>query len=304
MVRFDIECTLPFPAAQFWLIRDTPSFLEFIVEDGLLKKLDATAPVKEEDGHFSRIQYYSPARVDCPDMIRAVIGDTMFDVADHQRWNPTERPQHLSFNIKPSFLSGVSRTYGELCVNSVPTPSEEQNLTDESDLVDDSNSTDTEPDSGNGSDSSDMEGSIASPFDYIDALPAKDKCLHNLTGETRVGILTVGWFIERAIVHNLRNFYRDYPATIARFHQKLYAEYADADYSVSVHDVVERYMKTQQPLIQKLESEAAQLDCEEEPVHTKIVDDDVDSLSGLSDISSDCLSPIAVEQQEELMMPS
>lgn len=253
MVRFRIACTLPFPRDEFWRIRDAPSFFEFIVQDGLLKELKATDPQQDQDGWSTRTQYYCPANVDCPNMLRAVVGDTLFEVSDEQRWNDKERPCHLHFTIKPSFLSELSRTYGELSIESLPDSGRDvdnshittpQQSTVEIETETGSSDGATDPDVSDASDSSDMEIS-ESPEEYIDRLPSADKSQHIVSGETKVGIPTLGWFVERAIVHNLRVFYRNYPSTIARFRQKLYREFADNDENVPVSDVVDRFLESE-----------------------------------------------------------
>ncbi|PXF40490.1 hypothetical protein BWQ96_09813 [Gracilariopsis chorda] len=267
MVRFQIECTLPFPAADFWRIRDAPSFLSFIVQDGLLKEMRATEPVEEPDGWYSRVQQYTPADVDCPDMIRAFVGDTMFAVSDEQRWNSDERPCHLHFFIRPSFLSGLSRTYGELSIEQMYTepPSDEdireETLDDQSEqdaehdiepnLSQDMSSADSSTDV-DCSDESDVELSEQTPDEFLEALPAEEKSLHVVTGETRVSILTLGWFIERAIVHNLRKFYEKYPPSVIRFRKKLYDDFAQGDTNVPVSVVIDRFLESEKKLKEKL----------------------------------------------------
>ena len=304
MVRFDIECVLPFSPSLFWRIRDTPTFFKFVINDGLLKKLTATVPQLEDDGSLSRVQTYCPARVDCPEMIRSLIGDTMFEVSDHQRWNPTKRPNHLNFYIKPTFLSSVSKTFGELCVEQFEGGDA---IVDENDVENESNdgsaSTDMDPESSNASEGSDMESSPESIADYIDTLPANEKCRHCITGETRVSILTLGWFVERAIVHNLRSFYRDYPATIARFHKKLYAEFADGDYSVPVNKVVDRYMETQKPLMEtEMKAAIEQREVQNETRRHQLLQTCSPDIDPLSDSSGELLDDF--DSEDDLMMPS
>ncbi|CDF38127.1 unnamed protein product [Chondrus crispus] len=119
-------------------------------------------------------------------------------------------------------------------------------MDDASDLVDASSSagSTTDPDgsdNGEASDTSDCEQN--EPTSLISSLPAEERCVHVVSGETRVSILTVGWFVERAIVHNLKNFYAMYPASVMRFRQKLYAEFAEGDESVNCSVVVDRLLE-------------------------------------------------------------
>lgn len=296
MVRFQIECTLPFPASDFWRIRDAPSFLSFIVQDGLLKEMRATEPVHEPDGWHSRVQQYTPANVDCPDMIRAFVGDTMFAVSDEQRWNSIERPCHLHFFIRPSFLSGLSRTYGELSIEQLsPEASSDEQIPEEpqsdqqaerdiepnlsQDMSSAASSTDADCSDVDCSDESDVELSEKTADEYLEALPAEEKSLHVVTGETRVSILTLGWFIERAIVHNLRKFYEKYPSTVIRFRKKLYDDFAQGDTTVPISVVIDRFLESENKLKQKLssaegsaESDALSLSDTSDSVELKDVD--------------------------------
>lgn len=219
----------------------------------MLKEMTATEPVYDDDGWATRVQHYCPKNVDCPDMIKAVIGDTMFAVSDQHRWNEAIRPHHLQFFIRPSFLSGLSRTTGELCLEKHPLDVSDEHdsyppkspcqlgemrsaSSSENDLA--SAGSTTDPDTSDSSDT-ELEECIES---FIEHLPPSEKSVHVVSGETRVSILTLGWFIERAIVHNLRNFYKEYPATVARFRKRLYQDYAGGDLSIPVGSVIDRML--------------------------------------------------------------
>lgn len=119
-------------------------------------------------------------------------------------------------------------------------------------------SSDPDFDLASASSATDGEGSDGTDSDCVkeplgaDALLAlldpADKSLHVVSGDTRVSILTLGWFIERAIVHNLRMFYKIYPATVTRFRQKLYKEFAAGDNSVPCSVVVDRFLAREDAL--------------------------------------------------------
>lgn len=268
MVRFNIECDLPFSREDFWRIRASPAFLSFIVSDGLLKKMAASPVSHDASGWATRCQHYCPAQVDCPDFIRAFVGDTLFEVDDYQRWHDDERPFQLDFNIKPSFLATLSKTYGTLRVDAfeegknggvdelegVMDDGSEGNGAGESadGLGSVGGSTDAEgSESGDGSDSSECEQLDTAAL--LAALPTQERSVHVVSGETRVSVLTVGWFVERAIVHNLKNFYKMYPATAMRFRQKLYAEFADCDEGVECSVVVDRFLQKEEQEREKRE---------------------------------------------------
>lgn len=290
MVRFHIECVLPFSRDDFWRLRASPSFLNFIVTDGLMKEMSAIPGDVDQEGYSTRIQNYCPVKVDCPPLVRSVVGDTMFAVQDYQRWNDLLEPYRQQFSIRPSFLSGVFKSYGVLILEKFEDPScatadnrpnrigpedphlaavlcdaEPYDSTDSSGPMDDAScpesetaseehfsstgaSTDIEcSDSGDQSDSSDVEASHDATDSHaiLAAMPSSEKCRHIVDGDTRVSILTVGWFVERSIVHNLRIFYRLYPATVIRFRRKLYKEFAGGDESVPCSVVVDRLLASE-----------------------------------------------------------
>lgn len=289
MVRFRIECQLPFSREDYWRLRSSRGFLDFVVQDGLLKKMEASPVETAHDGWNTRIQYYCPAHVDCPPMIRAIVGDTMFAVDDYQRWNDHLAPFRQDFTIRPSFLTSISKTSGVLLVETFrPRSSSDDHrerfgaeddghamskdsrnpvfkddvLTstaqyDRADVVENAreehlSTTDASTDAddsenGESTDVSDMEGPNE-PSDVhavLSAIPSAEKLRHVVLGETRVSIPTLGWLIERAIVHNLRNFYNDYPATVTRFRQKLYRQFAGGDKSVPCSVVVDRFLENE-----------------------------------------------------------
>lgn len=273
MVRFHIACDVPFPRAEFWRMRAAPGFLRFVVSDGLLKSICASPAQYDEHGVGRREQQYTPASVDCPAVVRAVVGDTLFEVRDEQTWNDALRPFAQEFKIRPSFLAGLSKTAGWLTLEEVPTESEgaeeEEEVMGDVDEGDDgegaggtgatdalaltedvsvagtgSEGSGTDPDA-EGSEGSDAGGVDARPGGASDvwaALPREERCVHVVEGETRVAIMTVGWFVERSIVHNLRLFYAEYPKTLARFRTFIYDRFAGGDYSVPVAEVVDRFL--------------------------------------------------------------
>lgn len=79
--------------------------------------------------------------------------------------------------------------------------------------------------------------------EYIDLLPPHEKSIHRVVGSVRVRILTLGWFVERSVAHNLRLFYKGYANTIYRFRLKLYRDFANNDMSVPIDVVVDRLLQ-------------------------------------------------------------
>lgn len=397
MVRFNIECILSFPQEEFWRIRDSPSFTKFIVEDQLLKTLSVATPIpaeqadtdkneeeddgyhrhpkRKEEGWMTREQQYGPANVDCPDFIRQIVGDTMFNVKDIQYWNERLSPFHISFTISPTFLTELSTTRGELTIEQFPVARQRENQNDlraaSLDVLNISSSSFTlneaqhqqsqpqpsisvTPDSKNSprqecdgvhehknissktsaaddivseidsasvatdgttsdndcvddeqtyrNNNKDMNESekeqaqhdnneirnkqdhkqnenqndkdkkpeekqhdrnkrqnVKQPKkkskeevekelhdfmnDCIDYLPPQDKSIHRIVGQTKVRILTLGWFVERAVAHNLKIFYKHYKHTVYRFRCKLYRDFAGGDLSVPISVVVDRLLE-------------------------------------------------------------
>lgn len=254
----------------------------------MLKDITVSAPVEDEDGWSTRELVYSPMKVDCPEFIRAIVGDTMFVVTDIQRWNDNIRPCHLSFQIRPSFLTSLSQTNGELLLEAFPVTDKEapqderrdstlssddddaaiakshynnannnasnKHLPEESDKSHmpeetgseiESAGPDTETENETIDSSDDDETTDASTTTGLGRLPPEDKSIFRVMGQTKVRILTLGWFVERAIVHNMRLFYRDYPTAVYAFRQKLYRDFADNDQSVPISEVVDRLLQSE-----------------------------------------------------------
>lgn len=228
----------------------------------------------------------------------------MFEVDDLQRWHDELAPFEQHYRIRPSFLKGISRTSGTLTVEPHPDDTSGQidakhgsddafadtndNSTADNEQREDPDAIDGDYDLGSASSATDGEGSDGGDSDCakepLDAeallalLSPSDKSRHVVTGDTRVSILTLGWFIERAIVHNLRTFYKTYPATITRFRQKLYKDFADGDASVPSSVVVDRFLAREE-VLERQAKEKRILEAEvEEDMENDIIDDDDNEL--------------------------
>lgn len=250
MVTFRIECELVFPRREFWLLRASRGFLDFVVEDGMLKKMQAEQVRDEGGGWWQREFVYIPSKIDVSPIVRAVIGDGIFEVHDTQRWSP-ERPFRLYFKTHPTILSGLVTTNGETELFEIgDTGSSIGGASSGDDTSEDGTEQDVKANRG-----SNLEGENDHPKsassgpaaacqdpDIHEKVPVSERCIHVISGEVRVALFSVGWFVEKAIVHNLKVFYRDYPKTVARFRQKLVNEYADGDVTVPISKVVKRYL--------------------------------------------------------------
>ncbi|GAB0493322.1 hypothetical protein MMPV_004602 [Pyropia vietnamensis] len=225
-MKFRLDCRLPFPADLFWSIRATPGFMNFVVEDGLLKAMTGTASTSAPDPRAldgvlpaaggspapvtaageqprrdirTRQQTYTPARVEMPDLVRGIVGQTLFEVTDSQTWDASpDAPTVQAFRITPSFLSSLCTTSGVLSVQpAAPLPGG-----------------DTSGGDGGGDSPATPAGVPAVPT--VGGTPIS-WCTHVVDGTARVRLVGVGVWVERAMLHNLRLFYADYPATVDRF---------------------------------------------------------------------------------------
>jgi hypothetical protein len=250
MVRFEVSCELPFDAADFWRLRASAAFLRHIVDDGMLARMSATPPVDAGGGWSSRELSYVPANVECPAIVRAVVGDTAFGVTDCQRWQDGvvgERGARVQeFNIRPDFLTGLSRTFGTLIVCDVEADDHEMVEEEEAvDVPEAEQAADAAEAGKEGSETASADGSAVSTEGSARRVRKRARCLHVVRGETRVSVPTVGWFVERAIAHNLRVFYRDYPGSVARFRDAIVERYAGGDDSVPIEVVVDRLLEAE-----------------------------------------------------------
>lgn len=247
---------------DFWRIRATPTFLDFIVDDGLLKSMTTSATAgPSEDGSCTRELAYVPAKVDCPGIVRGVVGDTAFAVRDEQCWNDVleERRYRQSFKIRPSFLTALSRTFGELRIEAVDIGENEGS--DGSDGSDRCSETESGSGSEGAKEEEEEEAEEEGEGKVWTRLPSSERCMHVVEGETRVSIMTVGWFVERSIAHNLRLFYREYPKTVGRFRTFLVDKYGGGDGEVPMALVVDRFLEEEAEKIANMK--AADEDLEE-----------------------------------------
>eukprot|EP00171_Calliarthron_tuberculosum_P018207 IDg18207t1 len=119
MTVFTIACELPLSPEDMWRIRATAGFRRHVVEYGLLKRLDCSVALPDKDGYCKRTQRYVPTKIDCPAFVRNIIGDSMFDVTDEQRWCDGDSSLSQHFCIRPTHLTGLSCTTGVLTLESV-----------------------------------------------------------------------------------------------------------------------------------------------------------------------------------------
>lgn len=69
---------------------------------------------------------------------------------------------------------------------------------------------------------------VVRPIDSPAANKDNDhSCLHTLSGECAVTFPFIGWYAEQAIIDNMRNFYKTYPAHIADFVDMIVKRWGD-----------------------------------------------------------------------------
>lgn len=259
MTTFTIACELPLSPEDMWRIRATAGFRRHVVEYGLLKRLDCSAARPDKDGYCKRTQRYVPTKIDCPAFLRNIIGDSMFDVTDEQRWCDDDSALSQQFCIRPTHFAGLSCTAGVLTLASLQhaeTQRRPRTLPEGSE-IDASSSDSSTPNSDSGFISSDggasgSDGTIELDSEFtarssepsqFDSIPQRERCVHVISGDTKVSVPGAGWLVERSIVHNLKTFYNMYPGCVSAFRQKLYDQFADGDTSVAISVVINRFLK-------------------------------------------------------------
>jgi len=220
---FSISCELPLSARDMWRIRAS-----------------AGSKGPDEDGYHKRTQRYVPTKVDCPDFLRRIIGDALFDVTDEQKWNEDDPdvPYCQHFSIRPTHLANFCVTTGQLKLASVPADDNPNNGNNTDDNLDDV--TDDECESDVSQSSSDGDASPLSLFSYV---PPHERCTHVVEGTTKVNLPAAGWAVERAIIHNLRVFYEIYPTAVGNFRKKLYEKFSNGNHNLSISEVIDRFLK-------------------------------------------------------------
>ncbi|KAA8497043.1 hypothetical protein FVE85_0772 [Porphyridium purpureum] len=227
-LEFRVECVLNWAREDYWKIMSFGGFLDFLVKDGCLKRISATEPEFHDDEQvFRRIRTYVPRHVEAPDMVMRVIGDSMLEVHDHQRWNQATKPFHVDFEIRPTFLREFIETKGYLSLGAYEIPTAEPDAavvdvaepganeeagplapegTEEDRLQPDTAQEDVpEKEAGGAQTTTSSAGS--SP-------PAT---MHTVSGVCQVNMFYVGYYLEQAVKQNMVKFYHMYPQHCANF---------------------------------------------------------------------------------------
>eukprot|EP00189_Rhodosorus_marinus_P009828 CAMPEP_0184741834 /NCGR_PEP_ID=MMETSP0315-20130426/4836_1 /TAXON_ID=101924 /ORGANISM="Rhodosorus marinus, Strain UTEX LB 2760" /LENGTH=275 /DNA_ID=CAMNT_0027212343 /DNA_START=116 /DNA_END=943 /DNA_ORIENTATION=+ len=114
VLEFKVECELDFDRESYWKVKATKGFFDFLVEDKALYKMDAEAEWDDPDGNVHLKCAYIPRTVEIPDIVRALLGETILEVLDEQCWNRDVDKYRLNYKVTPTFLTENIKTSGSL----------------------------------------------------------------------------------------------------------------------------------------------------------------------------------------------
>ncbi|KAJ8906492.1 hypothetical protein NDN08_002985 [Rhodosorus marinus] len=114
VLEFEVVCELDFDRESYWKVKATKAFFDFLVEDKALYKMDAEAEWDDPDGSVHLKCAYIPRTVEIPDIVRALLGETILEVLDEQSWNRDVDKYRLDYKVTPTFLTESIKTTGTL----------------------------------------------------------------------------------------------------------------------------------------------------------------------------------------------
>lgn len=106
--EYEITKRLDIPREVLWeaITSNSRAFMDHMVKDGALNRMDSTPVETEPPTGRTRKQIYVPKTVEIPAMVRSVVDESVFDILeinDTQRWDD-ERPYVLNFTIHTAVL--------------------------------------------------------------------------------------------------------------------------------------------------------------------------------------------------------
>lgn len=190
-----------------WRIRATKTFMDFLVRDGALNRMDASASQTAADAKSptmrTRKQTYVPSNVAIPDIIKPIIDDSYIEITDCQTWDETI-PYIQKSLVRPTILGDVITTTATLTMD-----------------VD--------------------SDSVTATADNVDGQDEDDEniqaCLHTLSGSVNVCIPFLGYYVEQAVVSNMQQFYSTYADHVANFVEMAVKRYGDGTNSSLPHAI-------------------------------------------------------------------
>mmetsp|Transcript_44014 Transcript_44014/g.171830 ORF Transcript_44014/g.171830 Transcript_44014/m.171830 type:complete len:156 (+) Transcript_44014:685-1152(+) len=114
VLEFKVVCELDFDRESYWKVKATKGFFDFLVEDKALYKMEAEAEWDDPDGSVHLKCAYIPRTVEIPDIVRALLGETILEVLDEQCWNRDVDKYRLDYKVTPTFLTENIKTTGTL----------------------------------------------------------------------------------------------------------------------------------------------------------------------------------------------
>lgn len=175
--NFDVTVRLSMSRKDLWRVRASKTFMDFLVRNGALQRMETTAPERTcsptsttartaVDQELTRKQVYVPGNVVISEMIRSIVDDSYIEITDEQKWSESN-PFVQESQIRPSILGDIIATNATLYLN----PDEQED----------------------------------------------DCCWHTLKGSVSVPIMFLGYYVEQAVISNMRSFYDAYPRHIDEF---------------------------------------------------------------------------------------
>lgn len=201
-----ITTKLDIPRDVLWKARSSVTFMQFLVKNGALNRMDAT-PVQHvpQSTSKTRKHVYVPNTIDIPPMVKPIFDDSYLEITDTQLWDD-DVPYEMHFSITPGVLEEYIKMTGVLklatCVSS------------DHDEVEDEKSP------------------------HTDSMV----CVQTIQATCQVDIPFVGYYVEQAILANMNSFYDIYPTHIQGFTRMLVDAYGDGTKD-SLYTAVDRILE-------------------------------------------------------------
>lgn len=207
---FKFTVSLDVPREFIWRIRASKTFMQFLVTNGALGRMEATAPTTPEDASSAtmktRRQTYVAGDVTIPDMIKPLLDDSYIEVSDIQTWDEAI-PYLQHSTIHPTILGDVISTTACLSLHVDKSHHFRDDAHHEEDHVCDCPTSDDDT--------------------SADDLLVEHACLHTLSGSVAVSVPFLGYFVEQAVVTNMKQFYSEYSTHVHAFFDMAMQKYGD-----------------------------------------------------------------------------
>ena len=110
-----ISTELDITRELLWKVRSTHAFMQFLVQNGALNRMDA-APVEDEPESTTkrRVQTYVPRIMEIPPVIKTIFDDSYLEITDMQSWDDVCAPYKMNFDIVPGVMEEYVKMNGVL----------------------------------------------------------------------------------------------------------------------------------------------------------------------------------------------